>query len=114
MRLGDQYIMQCRYNTLNGITPSNREKNSTAAYKAVIDIGKKYISERGVPEFTGHFQGEHYFIELWTAHIIFEYGNPDPDLKAQCIEIIKEYSDNPLSPEVSIEEREWLKKNDIT
>jgi len=113
MEISYQYVVQCRYNTLNGITPSNPEKYNTGEYKAVIEIGKKYIEEKGLTEFSKNFQGDQYFVELWTAHIIFEYGNPDPNLKAECVEIIEKYSDNPLSPEVSIEEREWLKTNII-
>ena len=110
MTLGDQYIIQCRYNTLNRITPSNSEKYNTIEYKSLIEIGRKYIEERGVSEFSNYFQGDQYFVELWTAHIIFEYGDPGPSLKSECIEIIKKYSDNPLSPKTSIEEQEWLKR----
>jgi hypothetical protein len=113
MEISHQYVVQCRYNTLNGITPSNTVKYKTAEYKAVVETGKTYIKEKGLTEFSVNFQGDQYFVALWTAHIIFEYGNPEPNLKAQCIEIIKEYSDNILSSEVSIEEQEWLKKHCI-
>lgn len=113
MELSYQYVIQCRYNTLNGITPSNLKQYNMPEHKAVIEIGKKFMKKEGVIKFSGHLQGDQYFIALWTAHIIFEYGNPDPNLEAQCIEIIKEYSDNPLSPETSIEEREWLKKHNL-
>lgn len=113
MELSYKYVVQCRYNTINGITPSNPEKYNTPEYKLLIEIGEKYIEEKGLIEFSKNFQGDQYFVALWTAHIIYEYGNPDSELKAQCVKIIEEYSDSPLSPEVSKEEQEWLKKNKI-
>ncbi|HEY4198582.1 MAG TPA: hypothetical protein VGM63_23740, partial [Mucilaginibacter sp.] len=104
---------QCRFNTLNGITPSNTERYNTEEFKIIIAIGKKNIEERGLIEFSSHFQGDQYFVELWTAHIIFEYGNPEPDLKSQCIKIITKYSKSSLSPAVALEEQEWLKERGL-
>ena len=114
MDISFRYIMQCRENTFKGITPASTEKYNTPGYKAIINLGKQYIEDGGIAEFSRNFQGDQYFVELWTAHIIFEYGNPDLKLKAQCVEIIKSYSDNPLSPEVSLEELEWLKRHRIS
>ncbi len=111
MEISYQYVVQCRYNTLNGITPSNTLKYNTGEYKAVVEIGKKYIKEKGLAEFSLNFQGDQYFVALWTAHIIFEYANPEPALEARCFEIIKEYSNNTLSTKVSMEEKEWLEKS---
>ncbi|RDC58441.1 hypothetical protein DU508_00080 [Pedobacter chinensis] len=111
MTLGEKYILQCRQNTLDGITPSNPGKYKMKEYKDLISIGKSYIDEKSLTEFADFFQGDQYFIELWTAHIIIEYGKPDIKLKEQCIEIIKKYSNNPLDIKVSKEEKEWLKKH---
>jgi hypothetical protein len=111
MEISYKYVLQCRHNTLNDITPADVTKYNTVGYKAIIEIGKQYIQEKGLKEFSSNFQGNQYFVELWTAHIIFEYGNPNSDLKIKCVKIIREYSDNPLSPKVSKEEKEWLVLN---
>ncbi|RYY37598.1 MAG: hypothetical protein EOP46_02040 [Sphingobacteriaceae bacterium] len=86
-----EYIIQCRANTLTGITPFNTEKYSTPEYQNIIEIGKKCIQKDGLIHFSLNLQGDQYFVGLWTAHIIYEHGNPEPALQAQCIEIIKEY-----------------------
>jgi hypothetical protein len=49
-----------------------------------------------------------YFINLWAAHLMLEYGKPNKSQKEQCLEIIKRYTDNPLAPEAAIEEKIWL------
>jgi hypothetical protein len=113
MEISYQYVVQCKYNTLNNVTPSNFEKYNTFEYKAVIEIGRKYIEERGLTEFAENFQNDQYFIALWTAHIIFEYGKPEPELRGQCIEIIRDYSNNPLCIKVSMEEKVWLKRKNM-
>jgi len=111
MKIGDQYLIQCKYNYFAGITPANIEKSNSGEYNALVTIGKKCIEEYGLIDFSGFFRESQYFIALWTAHIIFEHGKPSHDLKVQCIEIIKKYSNNPLSSDVSKEEQEWLEKN---
>jgi len=106
MKVVDQYLLQCKNNYFNGITPSNDEQYSLPDYKALIEVGKKCIREIGILEFSYFFQEGQYLIELWTAHIIIEYGNTD--LKEQCVKIIKKYSNGILDIKVANEEKAWI------
>jgi len=49
-----------------------------------------------------------YFIQLWTAHLILEYGHPDLELKNRCLDEIIKYADNSLAPRVATQEKQWL------
>ncbi len=116
MDLANMFLTQCKINYLKGITPSDFKKNDTEDYMNLIDIGKLYIKKGQLENFS-YFLGEgQYFVALWAAHIIIEYGDPDKQLYRDCLDTIIEYSDNPLSLKVSNEEKLWLqqnKKNDI-
>ena len=59
-------------------------------------------------QFAGYLQEGQYFIQLWTAHLILEYGKPSDKLKSECLEVIIDYADNPLAPDASIEEKLWV------
>ena len=48
-----------------------------------------------------------YFIQLWTAHLILEYGQPDLKLKKRCMDEIIKYSDNPVH-ECCNTRKQWL------
>jgi hypothetical protein len=111
---GDKFLWICKENYLKGITPSNPIHYNDTEYQALVDIGTEYFKNGEIEEFS-YFLGEsQYFVPLWVAHIILENGKPNDVLKNECIETIKEYSDNPLAPKVSEEERTWLKKNLFT
>lgn len=56
------------------------------------------------------FQEGQYFIPLWTAHLILDYGQPNHNLKETCLNKIKDYIDNPFAREVEAEEKAWLEK----
>ena len=49
-----------------------------------------------------------YLIELWTAHLILEYGQPSLNLRKRCLDEIIKYSDNSLSPKVAEQEKQWV------
>jgi len=110
MELTDQYLLQCKDNYFNGITPSNYKFYSLPEYKRLIDIGKKCIKEIGILEFSYFFQESQYFIELWTAHIIFEHGDSNANLKEQSVKIIKKYSNSTLNIKIADEEKTWINK----
>jgi hypothetical protein len=58
--------------------------------------------------FSGFFQEGQYFIELWTAHLILEYGKPSGQLEEKSIEIIQKYAQDSLDSDVILEERNWI------
>jgi hypothetical protein len=107
----DRFLWQSKINYMKGITPSNEASINSQEYKAIVDIGKEYIENNQLEEFSFFFMETQYFIPLWTAHIILEHGNPEDKLKKECLDIILEYSEHPINDAISRKEKEWLKAN---
>ena len=42
-----------------------------------------------------------YFIQLWTAHLFLEYGQPNEELKRRSLDEIEKYADSTLSPKIA-------------
>ena len=53
-----------------------------------------------------------YWVDLWTAHLLLEYGQPNESLAKKCLQIIKKHSDTPIDPELAAQEKDWLKMNE--
>jgi len=110
---GDRFLWQCKINYFKGITPSNPIYFHDSEYIALVNIGIEYFNNEQLEEFSYFFRESQYFIPLWTAHIILEYGNPGKKMEKECIDIIKEYSEHPVNSKISSEEQTWLKLNHI-
>lgn len=111
--MADSFLMQCRQNYFDGITPSNKQGYLKEGYKKIVFFAKQYFEKGEYEEFAACFVEGQYLIPLWAAHMLIEYGNPNKELLQASIDIIKEYSDNPLVPKVAEEERSWLNANAV-
>lgn len=110
--IADEFLLTCKQNRFDNITPANTSNYSKEGYIKIVDIAKAYFKKGKYKEFSDFFQEGHYLIPLWAAHMLIEYGIPSKNLKLEAMRIIKEYSDNPLAPEVAEEEKEWLRSNE--
>lgn len=108
---GDKYLVKCKENYLKGITPSNSRQIEEEAYKETVAIAIACIKTYGVENFSSFFQESQYLVNLWTAHFILKYANPDDKLKSKSLEVIKNYSSTPLAPKLAEEEKVWLLEN---
>jgi hypothetical protein len=107
----DRFLWQSKINYIKGITPSNPLDYEKEDYIQMVEIGKEYFIQGKSLEFCYFFRESQYFISLWAAHILLEYGQPDNEMKKDCIEIIKAYCDFPMNERISKEENEWVKNN---
>ena len=108
---GDAFLGQCRISYFKKITPANRLYFNTEEYLKLAEIAKAFFKEGKIEEFSGFFREGHYFVQLWAAHLILEFGQPANSLKKQCIDIIIEYSNHPIDHTIAVEEQNWLKEN---
>lgn len=102
------FIIQCKTNYFLGIRPVHQHSKDTDGYKALIQIAKNYFDADRYDDFAGNFMEGQYFIDLWAAHLMLEYGQANESHKETCLEIIRRYTDNPLAPEAASEEKSWL------
>jgi hypothetical protein len=107
-KLGDEFLSTCKQNYFDRITPANRTNRSKEGYKKIVAISSDYFKRGEYLVFAGFFQEGQYFIALWAAHMLVEYGSPDQELMIEAINVIKRYTENPLAPGVADEEKQWI------
>jgi hypothetical protein len=112
--IGDSYLLHCKENYFDKVTPSNKLSPNKEGYKKIVEIAKKYFEKGAYLDFASFFRESQYFIALWTAHMIVEYGSPSNELRMEAINVIKKYSENPLAPKVAEEEQDWIKGHGYT
>jgi hypothetical protein len=106
-----EYLFKCREMYFKNITPSNPTSKNLIEYAELLDIANEIINKLGLDSFAEYFQEDHYLVSLWTAHIILEYYKPNENILIMSLDIIKDYTDNPLVPNISLEEKRWLEEN---
>ena len=107
------FLYHCKENYYKKITPSNEKVVDFKEYRNLVKIAQGYFSEGRDKEFASFFQEGQYFVSLWAAHLIIEFGKPSKTIEDKALQIIKEYSENPLTPEVAKEEINWINKNKL-
>ena|SRR5688572_9652449 len=107
------FLFQCKENYFKKITPSNLEVANFKEYKSLVKIAQEYFAEGKYEEFANFLQEGQYFVALWAAHLIIDFGKPDKIIEDKALEIIKDYSTHPLFLEVAEEEKNWINKNKL-
>ena len=105
----DQFLLKCKENYFKGIRPANPASKRLPDYDFLVSMAKDYFLNNDEYAFSQFFMEGQYLIDLWTAHLILEYGKPSFHLKEECLEIIKKYSTSPLNESVAKEESDFLK-----
>lgn len=108
IRKNSSYLFYCKEYCFLGIRPSDIESRKSTEYLNLVKIAKLYFDNNLQNEFSGYLMEYQYIVQLWTAHLILEYGNPDSKLKENCVKEIENYTDNTLAPELTIQEKKWL------
>lgn len=81
----------CRQNYFTKVTPSNKKSKLKPGYQKLIDIAGEYFKLGSYEKFAGFFQEGQYFIALWAAHLMLEYGNPSRELMIAAMNIVRAY-----------------------
>lgn len=108
--LVSKYLYQCKCNYFNGVRPLSKNRYSEEGYIVLVDIAKTFISNGKENEFLNFLQEYQYNINLWTAHLILEYGNQDNEINRKALEVIKRYSKTPIDEILAKEEKDWIIK----
>ena len=105
----DSFLIQCRRNTFDNIYPADETAKLTDGYKTLKDISEKYFKNNKQDEFANYLMEGQYFVQLWAAHMLLEYGSPAEYLTIKCLDEIKKYSNSSLNSEVAAQETRWSK-----
>jgi hypothetical protein len=79
----------CKENYFQGILPADPESREKDGYKTVVQIARTYFSAGLYEPIVQYLSEGRYFVKLWSAYLILEYGNPTESLRNSCIEIIQ-------------------------
>lgn len=106
----DEYLMKCKAFNLKGIIPAVSVMKTDEFFIELKAISDKLIKEIGLEGFSSFLMEGQYLVQLWTAHFLLLNITNDK-IKIASINMIKEYTNNPLTREVAKKENEWLKIN---
>ncbi len=110
---GDSFLLRCKKNYFKDITPANPSLYNDEDYLKVVDIGLQYLNAGEIEEFSLFLQESQYFVSLWSAHIIIQFGTPNSKMEEACIQTIMEYANHPINLKIAKEEKEWLQSNNL-
>lgn len=108
IRKNSSYLFYCKEYYYLKIKPSDPESKKTKEYQNLVEIAKLYFENNLQSEFSSYLMEYQYLVQLWTAHLILEYGNPDSELIKDCLDEIENYSTTPLDTALAIQEKNWL------
>ncbi|HEY0055819.1 MAG TPA: hypothetical protein VGB63_10715 [Pedobacter sp.] len=83
------FFYACKENYFLGILPADPKSKDKAGYQALVNIAKVYFSLGLYEPIVQYLNEGRYYMKIWSAYLILEYGNPGEDLKASCLETIK-------------------------
>lgn len=83
------FFYTCKENYFLGILPADPNSRDKDGYKALVKIAKTYFSAGLYEPIVQYLTEGRYHLQLWSAYLTLEYGNPSNELKASCIEIIQ-------------------------
>ena len=110
VRKNKSYLKYCKeiYSLKGPISPSSPESQKTNEYQKLVQVAKLYFENNLQLEFSNYLMEPLYLAELWTAHLIIDYGNPDEKLLNDCLNLIEAYTTSSFIKELGIQEKKWL------
>ncbi|WP_256013806.1 hypothetical protein [Desertivirga xinjiangensis] len=103
------FLFACKENYFAGILPADIKGKEAEGYKTVVQIAKSYFEANMYDQLAEYISESRYLIRLWSAYLILEYGRPEPDLRARCLEIIKVYLQSDSVSEEALGLGEWYR-----
>lgn len=104
------FMVACRTNYFNDIRPSDQGARKTGGFNEAVAIAKTYFREGRREAFRAYLSETKYLADLWAAHFVLEYGQPDANLQKECLGIIERYAASTFDAALAREEQLWLRE----
>lgn len=104
------FMVACRTNYFNDIRPSDPGARKTGGYNEAVSIAQAYFREGRGEVFRTYLAEAKYLADLWAAHLLLEYGQPEATLQRECLGVIERYAVSTFDAALASEEQAWLKK----
>jgi len=84
----DSFLYTCKENFFLGIHPLSVDVISLEGYQTLVEISKAFFREGRYELFLNYLQEGKYLCDVWAAHLILKFGNPDASVLAECEKVI--------------------------
>lgn len=99
----------CRSNYFKDIRPADPQSKKGPGYLEAVATAQAYFKAGEQEVFRSFLSEAKYLADLWAAHLVLEYGQPDAALCAACLEVIERYAASAFDKELARQEQQWLK-----
>jgi len=106
-----KFLSLCKSYYLDKRIPIKNGSLSVESTDEIVQVAQAYFYANKEEDFTGFFMESQYLVNLWSAHLLLDFGVPNEKQVSQDMDIVKRYSTTSLNEELANEEREWLKRN---
>lgn len=84
----DSFLYTCKESFFLGVDPLSFEARNSFTYKTLAEIAVTLFVDKKYNYFLNYLGEEKYRCNVWAAHLILEYGNPDMSMLNMCKEIL--------------------------
>ena len=91
------FFYTCKENYFLGIVPADPESKNKDGYKILVNMAKVYFSAGLYEPIAQYLSEGRYLLQLWSAYLTLEYGEPDEKLRRHCVKIITKIIKRPFS-----------------
>lgn len=105
------FMVACRTNYFNDIRPADPLAKKAGGYMEAATIARNYFTAGKAAEFRAYLSEAKYLADLWAAHLVLEYGDPDAALTKECLEVIERYAAATFDAALALQEQQWLLAN---
>ena len=101
-------MVACRTNYFNDIRPADPLAKKQGGYLEATSIARNYFTAGKAAEFHAYLSETKYLADLWAAHLVLEYGDPDTVLAKECLELVERYAASAFDAQLAAQEQQWL------
>jgi hypothetical protein len=85
------FLFACKESYYSGAIFGTKEAEQSDGYRRIVEIAETYFSAGMYDAIVQYLSEKRYMVQIWSAHIILQYGSPQADLKCKCISIITDF-----------------------
>lgn len=98
----------CRTNYFNDIRPADPQTKKTGGYLEAVATARHHFTSGKEDAFRAYLVEAKYGADLWAAHLLLEYGQPDGAVRKECLDVIRRYAAATFDSVLAHQEQQWL------
>ena len=82
------FFYTCKENYYLGILPTNPQSQEMQGYKVLVSIAQTYFEAGLYEPILQYLSEKRYQMQIWAAYLTLNYGEPEEELRADCLQIL--------------------------